>query len=200
MKYGKFRWCDSESIFNRIGGVKAVGQVLRGELEIVLVPKNPVIDVNRSEPYHCCFDFLGHGAEVWKGPLKGCGKKGDEWIDQRSLALNAIHFTQFEFKKAPFPSNYVRLLESLKESRAILLDAQVAHALYYEKGHRTLEYLRLKQDITNIVFLGTIIRDVHGSACALCLFWHDQECKWEMTRTSIIDNGVEDNTNIAIVK
>lgn len=126
--------------------------------------------------------FIGADWSIWRGPADGKGLQGKEQQDDRSLILQEVDFSKVLFltylQEGEICITGEEKLKRLKTGDLIRLDARVGQALWEEKGHKTLEWLRKEQGITYLDFMGTELRSPYGYRSVLSLSWSGGEWYW----------------------
>lgn len=138
--------------------------------------------VNRSHSF-APEKFIGSDWSVWRGPADGTGLEGEIDQDSRALTLIEIDFSKVQFiHTLRDDERWVRGEDNLLRLKArkdiIPLDAAVVQALYEEKDHATLEWLRVERNITWFACPGTVLRDKEGFRYMLGLYWTDNRWPW----------------------
>jgi len=124
-------------------------------------------------------EFLGKGWAVWRGPAGGDGLTGKEDMDQRSLAIKEVDFSQilFEtcFKEGENLITGEEKLSRLKQTDHILLGGNAFLGLWEDyqanKENSILEWLFRNRKITYLDFF-EILRGPSGRRYVLCLYRH----------------------------
>lgn len=117
---------------------------------------------------------------VWKGPVDGDGKEGDEDRDMREDVLSTINLADVQrevfLSKGENSINGEECLQRLKASNNIQLGGRTFLALWQDykmnktdKANTMLEYLYKVHGVTYVDFFGLVLRDPGGGRCVLYL-------------------------------
>jgi len=126
--------------------------------------------------------FLGEGWSIWRGPADGNGLEGEPEQDARALSISALNAEDFLFDTAIVPpERWVKgeaKLPRLRATGKVLLDAQIAQALYEEAGQQTLNEIMQKTGVSWFDLPGTVLRDREGYRYLLGVYFNDGKWPW----------------------
>ena len=141
------------------------------------------ITIDRSTPFNPA-DFIGAGWTIWRGPANGNGLNGVEDQDERSLALIRINVDEIELvdclNDLETAVNGEEKQRRLKANGCVRrLDAKIFQTFWENKE---LIPERFKEQVNGHIrftcFDGTVLRDLSGGRCVLCLYWREDKWIW----------------------